>query len=367
VELAGWSPHSGDTLSENRVAEALDHADGLLASTAAHGQRLPTSDTAVRERTLGPPARPTTQRKAALFGLGNYAKTIVLPNVRRHLLVECVHEIDPTQIGRCPDGAVPRYDSSPQLREDERYDAVFVAGFHHGHADLAVDALRRGAAAVIEKPLATTSQQLHRLLHAMRTHDGRVFACFQRRFSPFNRWIHTDLGIPPGAPISYHATVFEVPLPLAHWYRWRSSASRLVSNGCHWIDHFLFLNDFGAVHRQHVFAASDGTLNVSMELQNGALFTMVLTDRGADRIGVQDHVELRCSEATATITNASSYRAERRSRILRSVRCDKMASYRLMYDSIARAIAVRSPGDSVLSVERSTHAVLNLEQVLSAL
>src|SRR5207302_6192153 len=104
-----------------------------------------------------------------------------------------------------------------------------------------------------------TREQLDKLLASMRKHDGKVFACFQRRYLPFNAFLRSDLDAPPGSPISYHATVFEVPLPRRHWYRWPNSASRLVSNGCHWIDHFLFLNGFRPVHRQEVFAARDGT------------------------------------------------------------------------------------------------------------
>jgi len=245
-----------------------------------------------------------------LFGLGNYAKTVVLPNIKKSLRIECIHEIDPTQIGRIPQATDIAYDSSPSLRDDERYDAVFVAGFHHTHAEIAIKAISMGAAAVVEKPVATTEEQLRLLLDALMVHRGRFFACLQRRYSAFNAWARTDLGVISGEPISYHAIVFEVPLPPAHWYKWPSSRSRLVSNGCHWLDHFLYLNEFSGVERQHVFSASDA-VNVSVELTNGALFTLVLTDRGANRLGVQDYIELRTRDGTASITNSSSYRAER--------------------------------------------------------
>jgi len=360
--VAGWSPHSGSPPPE-ALDRALDETARLVNSAADKETVLTADHRTIRERTEPSIEASSGHRRAALVGLGNYAKTVLLPNVRKYLRVVSIHELDPTQLGIVANGT-PSHDTSPFLRADEKYDAVFAAGFHHMHADVAVQALERGAVAVVEKPLATTKDQLARLIAAMRQSEGRLFACFQRRYLPFNAFIRSDLGAATDSPISYHATVFEVPLPPRHWYRWPTSASRLVSNGCHWIDHFLFLNGFCPVSRHDLFVAKDGTVNASLELANGALFTLVLTDRGSSRIGVQDHVELRCADATAIITNASTYRAERGARIVRSARCPKLAPYRVMYQAIAKAIATGSAGDSLLSVESSAGAVLNLEEDL---
>ena len=73
--------------------------------------------------------------------------------------VQCVHEIDPLQI---PSGDTAHaWDTAPLPRDGERYDAYFIAGYHGGHADLAAHALAQGAAAAIEKPIATTKSSSH--------------------------------------------------------------------------------------------------------------------------------------------------------------------------------------------------------------
>jgi len=363
-ELAGWSAYSGQPLPQDKVRIVLDAIPGLLANPS-QSRTLARSNGVIVERTQRNPSISDNRPSAALFGLGNYAKTVVLPTVNSALRIDCIHEIDPTQIG-CRTG-MPGvgYDSSPFQRDDERYNAVLIAGFHHTHADIAIEAIRRGSAAVVEKPMVTTKSQLDRLLEALQAHHGRLFACFQRRYLAFNAMALEDLRAAPGGPISYHATVFEVPLPAAHWYRWPNSRSRIVSNGCHWIDHFLFLNGFAAVDRQHVYRARDGTLNVSLELANGAFFTMVLTDRGANRIGLQDYVELRTADGTASITNGSRYRAERGKRVVRTSSGNRMDPYRHMYGTIARAVANGSPGDSLASIDSSCRAVLGLERELA--
>ena len=284
----------------------------------------------------------------------------------RNLQVDRIHELDPTQIPLKRRGGMD-WDTSPSLSPDERPDAVLVAGYHHSHATLACQALRRGAAVVLEKPIATSRPQLHELLATLRETRGSLFSGYQRRYLPFNDWVRHDLGMQPTDPISYHAVVYEVPLPELHWYRWPNSRSRLLSNGCHWIDHFLHLNGYPAVSDLDVRVAPDGTLNCSVSAENGAFFTMVLTDRGSRRLGVRDYVELRAGGTTARITDACRYEAENQHRIVRRAKIGRLAPYRTMYDTIGELIASGAPGDSALSLQRSAGLVLDLEDRLAQL
>lgn len=367
--LRGWHPESGTELSPLGVSVALKDAFRTLSELDwSNARKLPRS-----AGTANTVLRPSVERKrrvgkksAVLFGYGNYAKTIILPRVAPHLDVERVHEIDPTQIPLSRrDGFV--WDTSPRLGADERPDAVIIAGYHHSHASLAAEALRRGAATVIEKPLATTRAQLRGLLSAMRGSDAPVFSGFQRRYLPFNNMARGDLGVHPGDPISYHAVVFEVPLPSLHWYRWPNSQSRLLSNGCHWLDHFLYLNEWAAVSDYDLMASPDGQLNCSVVLENGAFMSMVLTDQGSRRLGVRDHVELRAGSTTVTIEDCSRYRSENASRVLRKKSMNRLDAYRVMYDVIGKRIAASDSGDSMLSVQRSTGLALDLEDRLRSL
>ncbi|MBK9519326.1 MAG: Gfo/Idh/MocA family oxidoreductase [Anaeromyxobacter sp.] len=368
VELAqvvgGWTSDAGTPAPRQAIEALLAGAPtGPTALDEARPSAPPPS--VLRERTKAgavPSGRPT----AVIFGLGNYAKTAILPNLRGHLDVRCIHEVDPCQIGATADGTGVALDTSPLPRTDERYDAWFIAGFHHHHAGLAVHALRQGAAAVVEKPLVTTRAQLDLLAAALADGAGRLFGCFQRRYLPFNAWARQDLQSRPQDPISYHCIVYEVPLPARHWYRWPNSRSRVISNGCHWLDHFLFLNDFAAPVQRSVQASRDGTASVTVELENGAVFTMALTDQGSSRIGVQDHVELRLGVRTVTMRNASHYAAEGPTRFLRRARINKLDVYGAMYRQIAKAIAQGAPGDPVASVLVSSQLAIDLDEAYQA-
>jgi predicted dehydrogenase len=334
--------------SEDRVAERTSRRGVFAARRLA---ALPAS------------RRGRPRPSAVLFGYGNYAKTSILPNVKRSLDVRCVHEIDPTQMPRWS-VVSNAWDTAPHPRVEESYDVYLVAGYHASHAPIAVEALDRGASAVVEKPVAMDQGQLASLLAAMENSAGEVFCCYQRRYSWLTELGQRDLGLSVGEPISYHCIVYEVPLPALHWYRWPSSGSRLLSNGCHWVDHFLYLNSFAAVRAVELAVAGDSTINCSLELENGAVFTMVLTDVGSGRIGVQDHVELRARDKTVRIVNDSRYVAEDANRVLRRTAHNKTRSYEVMYSEIARKLAAGEKGDSPESVRVSAGAALALEQRL---
>ena len=366
-ELQGWSTYSGTSLPDHQPVFDAVHTMLMKPSVWINAQRLPVEANALplerREQKL---PRAHQRKQGVLFGYGNYAKVIVLPNIAPYVDISCIHEIDPMQI---PLREYARFDwdTADDLRLDERYAVYFLTGFHHLHTPLAIKALQSGACAVVEKPVAVDSVQLSKLLDAMTHAKGSLFSGFHKRYQPLNHYAIRDLQLGSGEPVSYHCFVYEVPLPRRHWYRWPNSKSRLVSNGCHWIDHFLFLNNYCEVAWTDLLLAADGTINCSMELNNGAFFTMVLTDQGSQRIGVQDYLELRANGVTVRMSNGAIYEAESSDRILRRLRINKMESYRHMYHSIGQKIAQGLPGDTIESVRISTGAVLNLERQLTTI
>ena len=373
TNLCGWSQYSSSPIEEQQVKQALVDAHERMEACLSVGHpitvRLDRPDGAIHERTEdGDLAAVSGCRvKAVLFGLGNYAKTQILPNLDHAIRINCVHEIDPQQIGTKPSRWAPIVDTSPWPRAHEKYDAWFIAGFHHTHALLAAHALRAGAYAVVEKPIATTWPQLSELREALEASEvSRIFSCFHKRYSSLNKLAISDLGVTPGDAVNYHCIVYEIPLPRRHWYNWPNSRSRLTSNGCHWIDHFLWLNAYSAAVDTRLHRARNGDLLVFVELENGASFSMILTEVGSERIGVRDYVELRAGKVTAKMIDSANYEAESTTRILCRKRVNPMQAYKQMYRSISRAIVDGRPGDAVATL-RSTELTLRLEDELARL
>ena len=361
-ELAGWSSDSGVSLPafvRPLLGDALERwRDVNLSRCVILPLKEPTRIQECKHLRKAS-AKPL---RAVLFGLGNYAKTAIIANLPSYINLSCVHEIEPTQIGKT-DSLSYDIDSAPVIRNDEKYDIYFIAGYHHTHAGLAVEGIRKGGYVVMEKPLVTTWQQLERLDEAMANYPGRVFACFQKRYNPLWELAFEDLGVKKGEAINYHCMVFEMPLPLLHWYRWPNSHSRVVSNGCHWIDHFLYMNNFVDVTRYDLWKAKNGDVHINIELKNGAVFGMHLTEQGSKRIGVQDHIELRTNNVTVRVDNASRYFAEDGRRVLRKCRINKLSVYKRMYGEICRRILNGEEGEQRDRVRKSCEIMLRLEDI----
>jgi predicted dehydrogenase len=355
ADLAGWAPESGAAPRHppwTQIVQLLSSVDWTQCLTVERSSDIGTTT---------PGGSPATSgvRNATLFGYGNYAKTVILPSLPEQLSVTRIHEIDPVQIP--VDRSRYVWDTSPEPAANDANGVWLIAGFHHTHADLAIRALASGRAAVSEKPLVTNRRQAGLLEQALHQGSGRFFAGFHKRYSPFNEMARQDLAIGAGTPISYHGIVYEVPLPARHWYLWPNSRSRIVSNGCHWLDHFLFLNDYCEHAKATVEVGSDGELNVSVTLVNGAFMSLVLTDRGSPRIGMRDYIELRAGTRTVTIDNGARYLAESPSRVVRRMRMNKMRSYWSMYATIGRRIVDGTSGDARDSVRATNALMLDLD------
>jgi predicted dehydrogenase len=355
--LAGWDPFSEEK------PESVDWAvvNEILQGASTKARYKKNSSDVITQTTAGNNTF-NGVRTATLFGLGNYAKTILIPSLPKGISISRIHEIDPLQI---TGDKSYEWDTSPVLSSNDNNDIVFIAGYHHTHNELACSAITAGKFAVVEKPLVVNRHQLATLEKAFDVGNGSYFACFHKRYSLFNEDALSDLRAEAyQTAINYHCIVYEVPLPAKHWYRWKSSSSRIISNGCHWIDHFIYLNDFSKPIRIQCSEASNGTISVFMELENGACFTMTLTDVGSEKIGVQDHIELRCNDVTVKITNGSRYIAESKDRTLRKKKINKIASYRNMYASISRSILSNIPGDSWEHTKISSEAILSVNEML---
>lgn len=369
--LPAWSSWSGTPVPEAEVQLALKTAARAVRATPAVFRvtvpaRLRTPS---RIRTFQPPAgvlQEVPSRGALLWGAGNYSKTVVLPNIRRHLLVTCIADVDPLQLATCAgEGLALCSEPAPSKEQLASASALFVATYHHTHADLARAALDAGVPVIVEKPPATTLAAVD-ALERLVLDGGRLAVAYQRRHSSLLRYARVDLGLGQGQPVSYHAIVFEEPLPGRHWYRWPNSRSRLLSNGVHWFDEFLSLNDYCDVESAWACRpdSRSDVLSATVALTNGAVLTLVLTSQGANRIGLQDQTQLRTRGRTVTITDGRRYVAESGRRVVRRVSVRRLDAYATMYGELARKIVNDEPLDDAQTALAATRLALRLEQSL---
>lgn len=360
--LIGWSPFSG--VNPPDLRDAFEHIKQYWENCELNPRNSVRfkRNTIVRETSELVQKAYSRSKNSVLFGYGNYAKTILLPNIHKDIHLASIHEIDPTQL--FPNKKHIHYDTSPIPRDDRQYDVYFIAGYHHTHSEIAIRGLSMDADVVAEKPLMTNREDMKKLLTAMKTSKGELYACFQRRYLKFNQFVYKDFNLKPGDPISYYAIVYEEVLPKNHWYRWPNSCSAIVSNGCHWIDHFLFLNNYSPIHLYQVHHGRQSEIIVLVTLENGATLSLTLSHLGAARIGMQDYIELRTQSYMAKIINSKYYQSENNSRIIRKNSINKFNAYHKMYQLISHNIVNKDAprlSDSVEKVVMVSNLILSLD------
>ncbi|MEK7506054.1 MAG: Gfo/Idh/MocA family oxidoreductase [Patescibacteria group bacterium] len=363
-EAKAWSVYSGNKVSEEMrgrlekgLREEIKNTDWSKAEKIGTPAPEPVSETRgeIKKAISG-------KKTGVLYGFGNYAKINILPYMKPFVDIRTVHEIDPTQISI--ERRVEKWSSAPFPETDEKGDVYFVASYNHTHVPITLHALKRGAYAVVEKPVVNDYEELAELEKALRQAGRKVFIGFHKRYGIFNKFALKDLGVKYGDPISYHSIVYELIQPEFFWYNWPVSRSTFFANGCHQIDHFLHLNNFSKPKDFDIKLLHDHAVEVWIELENGASFTTTFSEKGTSRVGPRDVVELKVHGRNVRIIDAIKYQSEDNHRIIRKKRIFKTQSYREMYRTIGAKIARNEEGDSIESILISAKIMLDLEEKL---
>ncbi|MDJ0849697.1 MAG: bi-domain-containing oxidoreductase [Myxococcota bacterium] len=200
-------------------------------------------EVAADERTLPlAPARAPRDGElgVAFLGAGNYAKGMLLPalercdGVRRLALV--------TATGASARRTAERFGFAScgtdpgAVLGDESLDLVFVATRHDSHAALAVDALRRGKAVWLEKPVGLDHEEIDAVVAAARETGSFLTIGYNRRFSPHTRAIRDAFATRQG-PLAIHYAVSPGPPPAGTWHTDpRVGGGRVIGEVCHFVD-----------------------------------------------------------------------------------------------------------------------------------
>jgi predicted dehydrogenase/threonine dehydrogenase-like Zn-dependent dehydrogenase len=208
-----------------------------------------------------PPSRPTPRPlvRLGVIGAGNYASSMLLPHLRDRADVRLVEVA--TASGLSATNAQRRFGfercstDHRGLLADESVDAVVIATRHHAHAAMVCEALRAGKAVFVEKPLAVDPDQLQAILAAVDdSGNDRLMVGFNRRFAPLLVELKGAFGARSG-PAQVRYDVNAGRLEAGSWYARPEEGSRLVGEGCHFVDTVSWWLDQDPVA---VFAAATG-------------------------------------------------------------------------------------------------------------
>jgi predicted dehydrogenase/threonine dehydrogenase-like Zn-dependent dehydrogenase len=252
-------PFDDAVAAYERIQNGEQGGVGMLFRYSTNGpaqRRLGTAAPATRP-TRRPVAQPVV--RLGVIGAGNYATSMLLPHLRDRGDVRLVEVATATGLSatnaRRKFGFERCSTDHRGLLADEAVDAVLIATRHHAHAAMVCEALRAGKAVFVEKPLAVDPDQLEAIVAAV-TDSGndRLMVGFNRRFAPLLADLKRAFGARSG-PVQVRYDVNAGRLEAGSWYSHPEEGSRLVGEGCHFVDTISWWLDEDPAA---VFAAATG-------------------------------------------------------------------------------------------------------------
>ncbi len=195
------------------------------------------------------------------------------------------------------------------LLDDPDIDCVLIATRHNSHAALVVEALEKGKAVFVEKPLALDSDELKTVREAYERHGGRLMVGFNRRFSPFSRqaraWISG-----PGGPWVIDCRVNAGFVPSESWVQDPDEGGgRILGEVGHFIDLLQYLT--GSLPRR-VYASSISTAGspygeeeniiINLQFRDGSVAGITYTAAG-DGLYPRERLEIFGAGSVCLIDN----------------------------------------------------------------
>ncbi|PIE73872.1 MAG: oxidoreductase [Deltaproteobacteria bacterium] len=196
------------------------------------------------------PREPADTVGLGVIGAGNFAKGVLLPRLQKNSDVRFEGIV--TARGMSAKDAGNQFgfrycaDDNQALYEDAAINTLLVATRHNLHGREVLAALRHDKNVFVEKPLATTIDELQEIsaLYAKKVETGGapiVMVGFNRRFSPFIQTIKESIA-GSGAPIVISYTVNAGFIPKDSWVQDpEEGGGRIIGEVCHFIDLIRFL------------------------------------------------------------------------------------------------------------------------------
>ena len=233
---------------------------------------------------------PDTKRKfyrkplsqVGMIGCGNYAFSNIAYYLSKHkqFQIRGVMDTDTHKAASLFNHYDVQYytDDAEKIINDSKIDLVFIASNHASHAEYAIKCILSGKNVHIEKPHVVNSQQLSRLIDAMRQKPTvKVFLGFNRPRSQLFQLLQDKLKNENG-PLMINWFIAGHEIPDDHWYFNENEGGRVLGNLCHWTDLTLHLVGLSKAFPCTVYSTSPS------ESKSDFVFSVVFADRSCAAI-----------------------------------------------------------------------------------
>ena len=234
---------NASTVYADLASGSLKAVGVLLEYPAAPADSPPRAATSMVRASTGAAPRGRSDGRLAIgfIGAGNYASSMLLPNLARLDKAHLAHVATTRSLSAV--NAQRRFEftmastNADAVFEDATLDAIFIVTRHHSHANMVCRALETGKAVFVEKPLALTRDQVDKIVEVIaNTGNDRLMVGFNRRFAPLLTQMKSQFGLAGSSSVARYL-VNAGPLAADSWYGNDSlEGSRFIGEGGHFID-----------------------------------------------------------------------------------------------------------------------------------
>lgn len=229
--------------------------------------------------------------KVALIGAGSFAKGMHLPNLEKLNKFYDIYAImsrtgsNATSISRQYKAKYATTDYH-EILNDPDIDMVIICTRHNLHAQYSIEAMKKGKAIFVEKPMALNKKAMEEVFKAIQKTGVPFLVGFNRRFSKYAVEIkkHIKKRTNPMI-INYHMNAGYVPLD--HWIHSEEGGGRIIGEGCHIFDFFNYFVDaeidsisVNSINPKTKNISSRDNVVVTLKYKEGSICTLTYTALG---------------------------------------------------------------------------------------
>jgi predicted dehydrogenase len=244
-----------------------------------------------------------------LIGAGNFAKAVILPNMKKVDGYELVGVC--TATGVSAEGTGKKYDfkyittDSNEIFANLEINSVFITTQHNSHASLVLKAIEFKKHCFVEKPLCIYEEELDKIREVY-TGDSIVQVGFNRRFSPMLKRMKESIS----GEISVNYRINAGIIPKNVWIQDRElGGGRIIGEVCHFIDSCSFLvgSEVVSVYASTIkkndqSVPDEDNVNIILNYANGGVATISYYAYG-DSTMPKEYIELFANGISMKMTD----------------------------------------------------------------
>jgi len=239
----------------------------------------------------GEPFKRDGKINVAIVGAGGFAKNMHLPNLKKLSDIYNIYAVmsrTGTNAKAIAELYAAKYATTDynEILNDSNVDMVLICTRHNLHAVMSIQAMKKGKAVFVEKPMALNKEEMKEVLKTIEETKAPYMVGFNRRFSKYAVEVKKHINDRIG-PMIINYQMNAGYIPLNHWVHTEEGGGRVIGEGCHIFDLFNYFTNSKIVSVS-VDSINSRTKNISqrdnavvtLKYEEGSLCTLIYTSLG---------------------------------------------------------------------------------------